>query len=204
MIFRWLKELAISSVAVPVTLFRVLTSNAASPIAASSPSKVEKAQNVSAISTGSNNRNNRDLTFVDKIEQKIEPTQKQPGEFIDLEFGPTHYFLKGPKDGQLVVLLHGVSVFSFIWNRFADLLADRGYRVLTFDILYINPNEIVSLTVEHFYGHGYSAVPQTNYTVDLFRNQFEQILTKLNLFEQHNSMVLMGHSMGGTYLKSYI
>ena len=47
MIYRWLKELAISSVAVPVTIFRVLTSTNPAPIVNSpSPSKLETADSI--------------------------------------------------------------------------------------------------------------------------------------------------------------
>jgi pimeloyl-ACP methyl ester carboxylesterase len=64
-----------------------------------------------------------------------------------------------------VILLHGASVFSFIWNRFAELLEARGYRVLCFD----------------WYGHGFSAVPKVQYTRHLFEQQLEELLDHLHL-----------------------
>jgi pimeloyl-ACP methyl ester carboxylesterase len=92
-----------------------------------------------------------------------------PGETVKLSHGTTHYFLKGPiedKTAPLVVFCHGASVFSFIWSRFAQMLASKGYRVLLFD----------------FYGHGYSDVPDVNYSHHLYRQQLEELMEYLNLF----------------------
>jgi pimeloyl-ACP methyl ester carboxylesterase len=92
-----------------------------------------------------------------------------PGKYADLSLGKTHYIFKGPvedKSAPLVILLHGVSVFSFIWNRFAELLEARGYRVLCFD----------------FYGHGFSSVPNVKYTRHVFEQQLEDLLEHLHLF----------------------
>lgn len=63
----------------------------------------------------------------------------EPGETLNLKHGKTHYILQGPvhdKSAPLVVFLHGASVFSFIWSRFAHSLASKGYRVLSFGNLW--------------------------------------------------------------------
>jgi pimeloyl-ACP methyl ester carboxylesterase len=102
-------------------------------------------------------------------DQKETFTPNGPGKYADLSLGKTHYIFKGPiedKSAPLVILLHGVSVFSFIWNRFAELLEARGYRVLCFD----------------FYGHGYSSVPNIKYTRHVFEQQLEELLKHLHLF----------------------
>lgn len=65
----------------------------------------------------------------------LSPDYREPGDFMETQHGRTHYFLKGPIEDRrspLVLLLHGASVFSFIYMRFAHLLASRGYRVLMF------------------------------------------------------------------------
>ena len=96
-------------------------------------------------------------------------------------------------------MLHGISVFSFIWKKLSQLFVQNGYRVLTFDILSLFASfcdSHLNLFL-HFYGHGYSDIPSTSYNVHLYRNQFEELLNKLNLLEEHSNMILIGHSMGG-------
>jgi pimeloyl-ACP methyl ester carboxylesterase len=56
---------------------------------------------------------------------------------------------------------------------------------------------ISSLTAIHFYGHGYSALPEVQYTQDLLRQQVEELLLSLGLSEKYPSFLLVGHSMGG-------
>jgi len=115
-----------------------------------------------------------------------------PGKFASLKNGKTHYIYKEPQNAttkkELVVLLHGASVFSFVWNRFAQLFLEQGHDVLTFD----------------FYGHGYSDCPSTNYTITLFREQFEQLLDHLQLLKSHSSFILIGHSMGGLVASEFV
>jgi len=96
-------------------------------------------------------------------------TKREPGETVSLRHGKTHYIFQGPVDdptAPLVVLLHGASVFSFIWDRYSQLLVAKGYRVLMFD----------------FYGHGYSEVPSIKYNHHVYIEQFEQLLEYLHLF----------------------
>jgi len=119
------------------------------------------------------------------------------GSYVELKYGKTHYILCGhsvreqehqrllqhsQSENPLVILLHGASMFSFVWNRFAQLFVGKGdYTVLIFD----------------FYGHGHSAIPSVQYTHELFVEQLEELLLKLNLLKYYNSLYLIGHSMGG-------
>lgn len=86
----------------------------------------------------------------------------------------------------LVIFLHGVNLFGFVWDPFAKLLARRGYQVLSFD----------------FYGHGYSAIPNVDYTSDVLCEQVEELVTRLRLANLQSKsggrqIYVVGHSMGG-------
>lgn len=109
-----------------------------------------------------------------------------PGHYASLKHGRTHYVytpapanIQPPKD--LVVLLHGASVYSFIWDRFVRWFSERGHPVLVFD----------------FYGHGFSDCPKMEFSVDIFCQQFEHLLEFLQISDSHSSFILIGHSMGG-------
>lgn len=54
--------------------------------------------------------------FLNQEKQTLDAAARAgvPGEFIALSAGTTHFEWAGPADGQVVVLLHGVSVPSFI------------------------------------------------------------------------------------------
>lgn len=110
-----------------------------------------------------------------------------PGKFFQSKYGRIHYLLKGNPEDPLIVFSHGVSLFSFVWNRMADLLVNCGYQVLLYD----------------FFGHGYSASPDVKYTVDLFVHQLEELLEGLHLIKGPDSLILIGHSMGGLVSSEY-
>jgi len=118
-------------------------------------------------------------------EAEIGFVQEPVGELISLKYGKTHYILTGPEDGPLIIFLHGVSLFSFVWNRLAQLLVGRGYRVLLFD----------------FYGHGWSDIPRLRYSVDLLTEQLEELLQQLNLTDK--KLILVGHSLGGLVASTF-
>ena len=53
--------------------------------------------------------------------------------FIKLEDGFTYYELRGPASGETIVLVHGFSVPSYIWDSTFMASIAKGYRVLRFD-----------------------------------------------------------------------
>ena len=55
------------------------------------------------------------------------------GSFTRLPSGVTHYELKGPDTGQVVVLVHGSTIPMYIWDEQVDDLAKAGFRVLRYD-----------------------------------------------------------------------
>jgi pimeloyl-ACP methyl ester carboxylesterase len=104
--------------------------------------------------------------------------QAAPGDFIRLPDGMVHYELKGPADGQAVVLVHGFSVPYYIWDPTFPVLAAAGFRVLRYDL----------------FGRGYSDRPNLPYTMDLFVRQLKDLIEALQL---KCPLDLVGLSMGG-------
>ena len=54
--------------------------------------------------------------------------RQAPGQFLTLGDGVTHYDVAGPDSGQRVVLVHGFSVPSYIWDSTSIALAAAGFR----------------------------------------------------------------------------
>lgn len=101
-----------------------------------------------------------------------------PGEFLTLPGGEVHYLLQGPETGPLVVLVHGFSVPSYVWEPTCQALLDAGYQVLVYDM----------------YGRGYSERVEDQYDVELFTTQLGDLLEILEITQP---IVLGGLSMGG-------
>lgn len=100
-----------------------------------------------------------------------------PGKFIRLSDGHTHYELSDSNHKGVVVLVHGFSVPSFIWDPTYKYLSKNDYQVLRYDI----------------FGRGYSDRPIKRYDIDLFCKQLIELLDRLGLRE----IFLMGLSLGG-------
>ena len=100
------------------------------------------------------------------------------GSFIKLQDGFVHYDIAGPVDGPVVVLVHGFSTWSFMWDATFHALVDSGFRVLRYDL----------------YGRGYSDRPDVVYNKDLFDRQLFGLLAVLDI---HDRVDLVGNSMGG-------
>jgi len=103
---------------------------------------------------------------------------KVGGTFVQLDQGIVHYYLEGPDDAPLVVLIHGFSVPSYVWEPTAKFLNKNGYRTLRFDL----------------YGRGYSDRPDLVYDISLFNKQLTGLVESLQLKEP---VTVVGLSMGG-------
>ncbi|ESK84499.1 alpha beta hydrolase [Moniliophthora roreri MCA 2997] len=105
------------------------------------------------------------------------------GNYVSLPFGRMRYWLFGPEDGIRIVLVHGLSIPAFVWQFVAPELANRGFRVMVYDL----------------YGRGYSDAPQTTYDTRLY-------VTQLALLMQHvkwDKAVVAGLSMGGAITAAF-
>jgi pimeloyl-ACP methyl ester carboxylesterase len=107
-----------------------------------------------------------------------------PGQFIQLSNGQVHYELGGNPSAALVVLVHGFSTPSYIWDPTYQSLIDAGFSVLRFDL----------------YGRGYSDRPVMDYNIDLFVNQLAELLDKLEITQPVH---LVGLSMGGPIVAEF-
>ena len=98
--------------------------------------------------------------------------------FVDLPDGTVHYRLEGPEAGPLVVLVHGFSTPSPVWDDYFTPLTEAGYRVLAYDN----------------FGRGLSSRPDAVYDAELFDRQLAGLLEALNV---NRRIDLVGYSMGG-------
>ena len=101
-----------------------------------------------------------------------------PGQFAELSQGVTHYHLRGPAEGQLVVCIHGLTTPSFVWQPLASGLSTHGFRVLVYDL----------------YGRGFSDRPEGIQDKRFYNRQLEDLLAHLGIEEPFH---LIGYSMGG-------
>jgi len=106
-------------------------------------------------------------------------------EFVKLSEGYVHYELVGPDDGELVVLVHGFSVPSYIWEPTIAGFVEQGYRVLSFDL----------------YGRGFSDRPKVEYDLDLFVGQITELTSQVVPGEPFH---LVGLSMGGPIVVAFV
>ncbi len=101
-----------------------------------------------------------------------------PGQFVHLSQGVTHYAWHGPKNGPIVVCVHGLTTPSFVWRGITPALAKSGYRVLTYDL----------------YGRGYSDHPKGPQGRAFFVNQLAELLAHEGV---RDDLTIIGYSMGG-------
>lgn len=112
------------------------------------------------------------LTLDDKARARL------GGSSILLSQGRVHYELSGPEDGKTVVLVHGFSSPMFVWDGLAPYLADKGFRVLRFDL----------------YGRGLSDRPDLSYGPEVYDREILDLISALGL---KTPVDLVGLSMGG-------
>lgn len=103
---------------------------------------------------------------------------KLEGSFKELPNGFTHYQLAGQANAPLVVMVHGFSTPSFIWDPTFEGLLAEGFRVLRYDL----------------FGRGTSDRPHGVYDRDRFDQQLHLLLVGLEINEP---VSLLGLSMGG-------
>lgn len=108
-----------------------------------------------------------------------------PGRFVRLTDGVTHYDVSGPDSGARVVLVHGFSVPSYIWDSTVVALTNAGFRVARYDT----------------YGRGWSDRPDVTYDFDLYDRQLTGLLDSLGWREPVH---VMGLSFGGPVVGTFV
>ena len=121
----------------------------------------------------------RDLKPLDEIERA-----RAPGRFVEVDGAKIHYRLTGPEGGPLIVMVHGFSTPSFIFDQNAEALRKEGFRVLQFDHL----------------GRGWSDRPATRYDVDFYDWELKALLDALDITEPAG---FVGLSMGGPIVAEF-
>lgn len=101
-----------------------------------------------------------------------------PGKYVATPAGTLRYDWHGTADGPVVVMVHGFSTPSFVFNKNVPALVNAGFRVLTYD---------------HF-GRGYSDRPAARYDADFFDAELSGLLQALQV---KGPVRLLGYSMGG-------
>ncbi|MHB8776228.1 MAG: alpha/beta fold hydrolase [Anaerolineales bacterium] len=123
--------------------------------------------------------------YLDETKELNEAARREiGGSFLALPDGVTHYELSGPKEGIPVVLVHGFSVPSFIYDPTFEFLMEAGFRVLRYDLI----------------GRGYSDKPSVHYDIHLFIKQLKDLLDALEM----TKVDLVGLSMGGPITAAFI
>jgi len=114
--------------------------------------------------------------------RRVDSSAIPPEQFVQLSRGRVRYTLYEPKSpigkSRVVVLVHGFSVSSYIYDPPRKALVEAGYRVLTYDN----------------YGRGYTDSPDTPNDGPLFVSQLAELLFTLGL---NDPIDLVGFSMGG-------
>lgn len=106
------------------------------------------------------------------------------GSFVELSDGVTHYELSGPNDGDVAVLIGGLTIPLFYWDDLASELHARGLRTLAYS----------------GYGRGYSDRVQARYDEALFVRQLTELTGRLGLTRPYH---VVGTSMGALIAMAY-
>ena len=99
-------------------------------------------------------------------------------DFVKLKNGSISYKWSGPVQGEIVVMVHGLSTPRVIFMQNVGALVEAGYRVLTYD---------------HF-GYGFSDRPNIKHNKQLYDDELIELLVALGIKTAVN---LIGYSMGG-------
>ena len=107
------------------------------------------------------------------------------GQFVSLSAGVTHYEVGGPDTGRVVVLVHGFSVPSYIWDSTFIALSAAGFRTIRYDLC----------------GRGWSDRPDAAYDGAMYDAQLDELLDSLHVT---TPIDLAGLSFGGFVTAHYV
>jgi pimeloyl-ACP methyl ester carboxylesterase len=106
------------------------------------------------------------------------------GKFVQLSKGYTYYEFSNPQADTILVLVHGFSVPSYIWDSTFYAATQHGYATLRYDN----------------FGRGNSDNPDAIYDVNLFANQLRELLDTLQI---NKPITLLGLSDGGRTISAF-
>lgn len=108
------------------------------------------------------------------------------GNLANLKNGKLYYrwFSPEKENGEILVLVHGFSTPSVVWEGVMPYLLEEGFKVLVYD----------------HYGRGYSSRPKVKYTKDLFVDSLDELIEHQEISQKIN---LVGYSMGGPIVAGY-
>ena len=117
--------------------------------------------------------------YIVKNKSFIESFDLKPNTgFTNLSKGFTFYKHDNKEASTVpIILIHGFSVPSYIWEPTFELLSNKGYNVISLDL----------------FGRGFSENLDQSYTDKLFADQVIDLMIKLNI----DSAKLVGLSNGG-------
>ncbi|HEU4566153.1 MAG TPA: alpha/beta fold hydrolase [Gemmatimonadaceae bacterium] len=107
-----------------------------------------------------------------------------PGTVVRLSAGDTYYELAGPAGGPMVVLVHGTTIPSLVWDHNIEALAAAGMRVVRYDL----------------FGRGLSDRPRARYDLELYVRQLEELLAHV---ARGAPVDLVGLSLGGMIVAEF-
>ena len=122
------------------------------------------------------------LRLIDPNEIRI----PESGNLANLKNGKLYYrwFSPETENGQILVLVHGFSTPSVVWEGLLSYLLEEGFKVLVYD----------------HYGRGYSSRPKVKYTKDLFVDSLDELIEHQQINQKIN---LVGYSMGGPIVAGF-
>ncbi|TGL36820.1 alpha/beta hydrolase [Leptospira koniambonensis] len=121
---------------------------------------------------------------IDESQRAILLQNGDASEFISLPMGVMHVRISGPKDGPVVLLVHGAVIGGYAYKNWQKPLADAGFRVIVPDL----------------FGYGLSDRPDIDYTKDFYVLQLKQLLEKLRI---ESPVQIVGASMGGAIVAAF-
>jgi pimeloyl-ACP methyl ester carboxylesterase len=106
------------------------------------------------------------------------------GTFARLSAGHTYYEVAGADGAQTVLLVHGTTIPSFVWDHNFQVLAQTGLRVVRYDL----------------YGRGLSDRPHARYDPNFFVKQLDELLAGV---APGGPVDLVGFSLGGIVVSEF-
>ncbi|KAH0172149.1 alpha/beta-hydrolase, partial [Aureobasidium melanogenum] len=134
----------------------------------------------------------RTLTEEQQKRLPYDPGALEGARDVETPFGSIRVYEWGPEDGKKVLLVHGISTPCIALSGLADELAQKGCRVLMFDL----------------FGRGFSSTPDPAaqpQDIQLFTTQILLVLSSspLSWTGDGNRFGLIGYSLGGGIAASF-